>query len=262
MAEYSLGLVELAPAQESDFGEFINIVSGRSIVSGADWGSERIEFGLSGDGMLRVFWTPKGLHANFVSTTNEDEIPPLMLQITEGNKRLTARALEFRLRALRNLYAIVHLALDQKLHLAGELVASDPDCDFEILLDDDELLYVECLAPGSWYVTLWSKLRTSYRAVLQTVALVSLRGREAILKKLEAEAKLKSLEAEEKEFDLFAKKVDYGLGLSKQLHSDAAREAFSKRIEKELGNFLLSDGQSAEVQNAKRRLLDDEKDEV
>jgi len=42
--------------------------------------------------------------------------------------------------------------------------------DLELLLYDDELLYIECLAPGSWYVTLWSKVRVSYHSILQTIA--------------------------------------------------------------------------------------------
>jgi len=128
----------------------------------------------------------------------------------------------------------------------------------ELLLDDDELLYVECLAPGSWYVTLWSKLRTSYHSVLQTVAIVSERGQEALLSKLEAEARLKELEVEEKEFRNFTKKVDYGLGLMDRLSTDSAKTALKDRVEKALENFLLLPPDSAEVQGAKKRLLDEE----
>lgn len=40
-----------------------------------------------------------------------------------------------------------------------------------------------------------------------------MRGREALLKKLEAEARLKELDVEEKEFEIFTKKADYGLNL-------------------------------------------------
>lgn len=94
MAEFTLGAQELGETQQSNFAEFINIVNGRSVISGADWGNDRIEFGLSGDGMVRIFWTPDGLHANFISTTNKGDIPPLMLQIVDGEKRLPARILE------------------------------------------------------------------------------------------------------------------------------------------------------------------------
>jgi len=67
MAEFTLGAQELGETQQSDFAEFINIVTGRSVVSGADWGNDRIEFGLSGDGMVRIFWTPDGLHGSITS---------------------------------------------------------------------------------------------------------------------------------------------------------------------------------------------------
>jgi hypothetical protein len=178
MAKFTLGAMEFGDERDSGFGEFINIITGRSVITGADWGHDRIEFGLSGDGMLRVFWTPDGLQANFISTTNKNEIPLLMLQIVEGEKRIPARVLEYRLRALRTLYAIVHLALTDRAQLIQDALLQDEHFDFEAILGEDELLYVESLAPGSWYVTLWSKLRSSYRSVLQTVALISVRGRD------------------------------------------------------------------------------------
>jgi len=256
MSEFTLGAHELGETQQSDFAEFINIVKGRSVISGADWGKDRIELGLSGDGMIRIFWTPNGLHSNFISTTNKNEIPPLMLQLVDGEKRVPARILEKRLRALRTLYAIVHLALTDRFNMIQDALLEDPNYDLEFLLNDDELLYIECLAPGSWYVTLWSEMRISYHSILKTVGIVSERGREALLKKLEAESRLKELEVEEKEFELFTKKADYGLGLMDRLSSDSAKTTLRDRVEEELGNFLLLDPHSIEVQNAKKRLLD------
>ena len=206
--------------------------------------------------MVRIFWSPDGLHTNFISTTNKGEIPPLMLQIIDGGKRVPARTLEKRLRALRTLYAIVHLSLTDRFNLVQDVLSKDPSYDLELLLDDDELLYVECLAPGSWYVTLWSKLRICYRSVLQTVAIVSERGREALLSKLESEARLKELEVEEKEFENFTKKVDYGMGLMDSLSTNSSKIALSERVEEALGDFLLMPPNSAEVKGAKKRLLD------
>lgn len=109
METFTIGLQELGSEVKSNFAEFISIAQGRSIITGADWGRDRIEFGLSGDGMIRIFWTPTGLIANFISTTNTDEIPPLILKIDDGGKRVPARVIEKRIRALRSLYAIVHL---------------------------------------------------------------------------------------------------------------------------------------------------------
>ena len=95
MTEFSIGAQELGETRKSDFAEFINVVMGRSVISGADWGKDRVEFGLSGDGMIRIFWTPDGLNANYISTTNRDEIPPLMLEIAGEEKKLPARILGF-----------------------------------------------------------------------------------------------------------------------------------------------------------------------
>jgi len=46
-----------------------------------------------------------------------------------------------------------------------------------------------------------------------------------------------------------------------RLSSDSAKSALRDRVEEELGNFLLLDPHSIEVQNAKKRLLD-EKDKA
>jgi len=254
MTEYSLGAEEVGETQGSNFGEFISIVSGRSVVSDADWGKDRFELGLSGDGMIRVFWTPEGLHVNFISTTNKGEIPPLILQLVDEERRLPARVLEKRLFGLRQLYAIIRLADTDRLALLEENLESVRD--LENLLEPEEQLYVECLAPGSWYLTVWSKLKDSYLSVVKTVALVYGRGREALLSKLEAEARLKELQAEEKEFDLFTKKVDYSMALSEKIDSENAKRVIEERVSMGLENFLLRDRDSEDVREASRRLLE------
>lgn len=254
MAHFTFGAFELGEPAGSDFGEFINTISGRSIVSGADWGNDRVEFGLSGDGMIRVFWKPDGLEVNFLSTTNPDEIPPLILQLVDEERRLPARLLEKRLFGMRQLYALVRLADTDRLNvLEGGL---EKIHDLEDFLSDDEQLYVECLAPGSWYLTVWSKAKGSYKSLVKTVALVYSRGREALLSKLEAEARLKNLEAEEKEFELFAKKLDYTLGLAERLESEPARKAIEERVVAGLEDFLLRPRDSEDVKEASRRLLE------
>jgi hypothetical protein len=61
MAKFTIGAEELTRPRDISFAEFTQVAIGRSIVSGADWGNERVEFGLSGDAMLRIFWTPNGI---------------------------------------------------------------------------------------------------------------------------------------------------------------------------------------------------------
>ena len=255
MTTFSLGASEIGQEFPSEFGEFISIVSGRSVVSGANWGKDRIEFGLSGDGMIRVFWTPQGLHANFISTTNLGEVPPLMLRLSEEDRRVPARVLELKLRALRNLYAAVHLLSTGREKQVEEALLSGNGFDLEILLDPDEYLYIECLAPGSWYVTLWSKSKESYRSVIAAVALVYERGRDATLRKLEAEARIKELEAETKEFELLTKKLDYGLGLLDRMPSPEAKSALTAQIEKDVSDLLQVSSSSHLAHNASQRFL-------
>lgn len=262
MTRFSIGAAELGQVADSDFGEFISIVSGRSVVSGADWGEDRLEFGLSGDGMIRVFWTPQGLHANFISTTNHDEVPPLMLRLSEDDRRVPARVLELKLRALRNLYALVHLLSTERSELVESALLTGNSSDFEALLEPDEYLYVECLAPGSWYITLWSKAKESYRSVIVTVALVYERGRDAALRKLEAEARIKELEAEAKEFELMTRQLDYGLGLLDRIASPEAKAALTQQIERAVSDLLQVKSTSPLAQSASQRLLQPPRSDV
>jgi hypothetical protein len=261
MSQFTLGAFEEGQPQPSHFGEFINMVSGRSVVSGGDWSNDRLagghgdrlELGLSGDGMVRVFWTPHGLEVNYLSTTNNDEVPPLIIQMVDEDRRLPARLLERRLFGMRQLYALVRLIDTDRIDL---LEANLDIRDLEDLLSEDDLLYVECLAPGSWYLTVWAKAQDSYRSILKTVALVYSRGREALLVKLEAEARLKNLEVEEKDFELFTKKLDYSLAISEKLGSDKARKAIEARVMNGLEDFLLRPRDSDEVREASRRLME------
>lgn len=90
---------------------------------------------------------------------------------------------------------------------------------------------------------------------MKTVVLVYSRGRESMLKKIEAEARLKELDVEEKEFKLLASKIDYSLGLIKKLGKDPNSALLKQRVEMELANFLLKDRVSPEVKQAQMNLL-------
>lgn len=87
MSKFFIGAEELGESEQVDFAEFIQLLTGRSIVSGADWGGGRVEFGLSGEGMLRVTWKPNGIDVRLFSTTNRGEIPSLLLALPEEQRR-------------------------------------------------------------------------------------------------------------------------------------------------------------------------------
>ncbi|MDP2807665.1 MAG: hypothetical protein Q8O74_05960, partial [bacterium] len=101
MAIFTVGTFELGPETQIEFQDFISIVLGLSIKSAADWDKDRVELGLSGNLMLRVWWTPNGLKLNLLSTTNKGEIPPLILSFADEKERPTIDILERRLRGMR-----------------------------------------------------------------------------------------------------------------------------------------------------------------
>lgn len=251
--EFTIGAFERGETRRSDFDEFINVVSGRGIVSGASWDSDRFELGLSGDGMIRIFWSPNGLEVNFVSTTNIDENPPLIIRLNDKERRLPARLLEKRLFGIRQLYAVVRLTDNKRLDLLSSI---DNIRDLEALLPEDEQLYIECMSPGSWYLTVWTKVETSYKSLIKMVLMVFSRGREAFIQKLESEAKLRRVEANEKEFELFTKKIDYTLGLANRLENEELKGKIEQRIIESLEDSLLQSRESPIVQEASKRFLE------
>jgi hypothetical protein len=109
MARFTIGAEEVTRPRDIGFAEFIQVAIGRSIVSGADWGNEPVEFGSSGDAMLRIFLRSNGIEVNLISTTNQGDMPPLLPDLPEEHRRLSLREVERRLSALRTLHAMVHL---------------------------------------------------------------------------------------------------------------------------------------------------------
>jgi predicted ATPase len=87
---------------------------------------------------------------------------------------------------------------------------------------------------------LFTKVRESYKSLLRVVLMVYARGREAALRKIEAEARLVELEAEEREFKLLSQKVDYGLALGQKLWRREIDEPLRQLLEQQV-RLLLSD---------------------
>src|SRR5258708_6032285 len=80
-----------------------------------------VEIQMDDDAMRRIFWKPKRHRSNLISTTNQGDMPPLLLEMPEEQKRLPLREVERRLGALLTLHAIVHL-LDTRraaIHMAA-----------------------------------------------------------------------------------------------------------------------------------------------
>jgi type I restriction enzyme, R subunit len=255
MARYTIGQGEEIGTRESSFEEFLTLATGRGVVSGADWGPKRFELGLSGEAMIRVSWTANGLQVSVVSTTNPGDVPPLMLRLAVDGQRMSLRAVEEKLRALRTLHAVAHLlATGRGTELSAALDKND-FADPDSLLDDDDALFIETISPGSWVLTFWTKARESYRSLLNVVAMVCTRGRDAMLRKVEAEARIKELEVEEKEFKLATSRLDYGLALATKFPDGEARARLHQRVEESICALLGEAAEEGEVRSAARRLL-------
>jgi hypothetical protein len=185
-----------------------------------------------------------GLHANLISTANPGDVPPLLLKLASGARRAPIREIEARLRAFRTLYAIVRLDERHELSRVGDSLKANAEADIEELLPPDEHLLVESIGPGSWLVTIWTKARQSYSAVLTVVSLLYARGREAFLIKLDAEAKLKQIEVERAAFKLLTEKTDYALSLAERMPTEAGKRLLAERVEAEVVRLLSSSGES------------------
>lgn len=249
MADYSIGAYEFGQIITSDFGEFIEIVKGRSIVSGADWGNDRLELGLSGNLMVRFFRTDTGMTINLISTRNRDENPTLVIDMGDMQKRVPISIIEKKLNALRTLYAIFYLVYDDRAGQLEQFLRDNPNGDIEqSLLTPDESLFIESISYGSWVLTVWAKTKKAYKSVVSVAGLVFNRGREAFLKKLEADARLKEAEAQGKEienrdknFELNKKQMDYLLEASEKMEAPEIKEQLKLKMIEATKTFTLGD---------------------
>lgn len=256
MAMFTVGALELGPETEIDFANFVSITLGLSIKSAGDFGKDRVEIGLSGDMMLRIWSSPEGLRLNLFSTTNKGEIPPLILTFADEKKPPTLESFERRLQGMRQLYAIIYLFQEGRTADLSKLLADDPDVDIELaLLKDNERLQIESFGPGSWIIALLSQVRASYKAILTFAAIIYSKGRDSLLRRLEAEARLKEIEVEKNQFELMARKTDYALALAEKLPDAQIRERLYRRVETEMANFLDMPKESPAVKDGAVRLL-------
>jgi hypothetical protein len=102
--------------------------------------------------------------------------------------------------------------------------------------------------------TLLTKARDSYKSLLRVVAMVYARGRDASLRKLEAEARLAELNVEEREFKLLTQRIDYSLDLGKRLRRLESSEPLRSLVEEQV-RVLLPGSSPNDVTMATQRLL-------
>lgn len=239
MTNFSLGAREFGQDEKVTFSDFVSITKGRSIVSAADWGDGRLELGLSGGAMLRIFWPAvSNIEINLIATLNADEIPPILISLGDMPQRVPLATVERKLRGLRTLYAIFFLYHTDRLEELFDFLALDPNGDIEhALISQEDALHVESISYGSWALALWAKTKSSYKAISSIAGLAFDRGREAFLQKMEADARLAKAKArredtlaDKEEFELRKSQLDYMLEVSERASSPELRAQLERRM--------------------------------
>ena len=174
------------------------MLSGRSILSISDFPNRNyLVLELSGDVNMSLSGDAEGIFIRIVPTTGPDKTSPLLVSLGDMPRRVSLNEMQRKLNGLRTLYAMYFLIYSDKASDLENLLRKNPDADIEnALLTDDERLYVESISHGSWNLVVWGKNFEKILWVLGTImALVSRRGREALMRNLEAEARLKEAKA-------------------------------------------------------------------
>jgi hypothetical protein len=235
--------------RQTDFQDFVNLTKGRSIISAADWGGNRIEIGLSGNVMLRFISKENDNHISIIKTTNKEEIPAIAMSLGDMPQYVSLGTIEKKLKGLRTLYAILYLLQTGREKELESYLIKHPRGDIEEkLLLEDEKIKIESISYGSWLLTIWTKTKEAFSVMKSIVFLVYQRGREAIIQKMEAEATIakekslqESIETARKEFELKRERMEYAIELSNKMQIPEIREHLQKRIIESVNSLILED---------------------
>ena len=102
--------------------------------------------------------------------------------------------------SLRQVYAIMVLLMTERGEELAAALRADPNVDLEqVLLRDDERLFLQAAGPGTWWVTALTKIGKAPQKALNTLSLVYGEGRDMLLERVRAATDLKKEEVEAKE---------------------------------------------------------------
>ena len=261
MTQFSVGAPELNQQRPSGFGEFVSIVKGRSVISAGLWDSERLELGLSGGLMLRVFTDGRDTDVNVISTVNPEEIPPIVVALGDLPQQAPLNVIVDKLNGLRTLHAIYFLVEQDRTQDLIAYLRDNPDGDIERdLIAPEDRLFIESMSYGSWMLAVWTKTKNGFKAISSVAGLVFERGRDAYLQKMEAEAKLlehqanrESVQLAKDQFDLQKTQMDYLLQVSDQIDAPEIKEKLKARIISSVDALSLGD---PDDHDAGQRLLE------
>jgi hypothetical protein len=153
--------------------------------------------GKSGNGVTVAFHARSELTGVVTDYGDETDLP---ISLIDEKEETSAFNIEQKIRALRQLYAIVVLV---KSGRGGEVLKVEKGADLERkLLKDDERLKLSSIGVGSLFVTLRSFARNGAEAVVYLVTMLSSSNRQQMQRELRARARSAEIDTERKEFDL------------------------------------------------------------
>ena len=164
-----------------------------------------------------------------------------VLRIEDVGEKITLSRWEEIFRGIRVLHALAYLTQSERASILSDTAQNGEPFDPCDLLFEDESIYLESVAPGSWYLTLWSYSRKSIRALWLIASMLFDRGRDAMLRKLEAESALRELEVEERQFELLAKKIDYSVSLTAKIDNDEGKRVISDLVKEQVKSIFDND---------------------
>lgn len=191
------------------YQEFLDLTQGLPIVGMDNLGGVFFLI-LAGGLKIRITQTGDGVSLNLIG--QQEERSPIIIKFPSDEVRPSVVDLENRLRALRQLYAIVYLLMhdDVRLNVLTQPESKESNFDIEhSCLFREEHLFIESFAPGSWITTIWTKSKEAREALILLAATVWDNGRDNILRRVAAGTRIKEAEADSKEFELLKLKLDY-----------------------------------------------------
>lgn len=215
----------LKKANDLDFGDFVQITKGMSISSLAS-GNDFLELGLSRTYNLRIQTGKNGdLSVSLISTLNPGQMPPIRIELISDGERVTAELLERRVHALRQGYAMSLLLGDDREKELYTWLLENPRADLEAeLVSTEDKLIIQEAGPGSLILTVIAKSKRTYQAVLNACALPYAEGRNALLRRVQADIALKELTVEDRSLDIKLKKAHDLLDVLKKIDSIKDKE--------------------------------------
>jgi hypothetical protein len=201
------------------FLELVSLIKGSSIKSMAT-ANDFFELGLTDGFNLRI---ESGLQLSLFSTLNKGENPPLRLQIIAKDEMPTARLVEERIHALRQMYALSYLLERNRSQEAADVLEKSTAADLEDRLPPDDRMLISAASEGSFWLTVLTKTKGAFKTLSHIAPLFFEESREAIVRRVRAGTKLKELEAQEKEISLSFQSANKLIDLVKQV--DAIKDA-------------------------------------